>query len=222
MTDIALQLAALRQVAALSTHELAARTGLSQPRVSRVERGMARLSNDEVRRWCQVTGADWRTTERLVALNTAERRQSAGLKAVQTVKFGPDESVTISIGRDRVHVITQDRGLIESGDQAAHILSIVLLADLADSDSAESSTERLDHSDQAHSVRLDCPIRCLGLSRRTFNALKWGGDVRPVKISDLVALTEDDLRQFRNIGSSAVAEIKTKLADAGLRLAAEH
>ena len=62
---------------------------------------------------------------------------------------------------------------------------------------------------------LDSSITVLDPTVRTLNCL-WRAGINTV--SDLCALTEDDLRRVRNLGAKCVQEIKDKLAVHGLAL----
>lgn len=64
---------------------------------------------------------------------------------------------------------------------------------------------------------LDLPIEELGLSVRSLNCLKRAA-VR--KVGDLVNLSEEDVMKLKNFGQKSLVEIKEKLADYELSLAA--
>ncbi len=66
--QLAASLRALRQRAGLTGEELAGQTGLSQPKVSRIETGRSLPNLGEVRAWAQATGASEEELGELAAL----------------------------------------------------------------------------------------------------------------------------------------------------------
>lgn len=63
---------------------------------------------------------------------------------------------------------------------------------------------------------LDVPVDALGLSGRALNCLLDDPAIRSVR--QLLAQSEIDLLERRNLGSTTLFEIKQKLAEAGLQL----
>jgi transcriptional regulator with XRE-family HTH domain len=66
--QLAASLRALRQRAGLTGEQLAGQTGLSQPKVSRIETGRSLPNLEEVRAWAQATGASEEELGELAAL----------------------------------------------------------------------------------------------------------------------------------------------------------
>jgi transcriptional regulator with XRE-family HTH domain len=66
--QLGVELRKLRSLSGLSTRDLAARTGLSNARVSRVETGQSLLSLPEIRSWASAVAASPEAQERLVKL----------------------------------------------------------------------------------------------------------------------------------------------------------
>lgn len=67
----------------------------------------------------------------------------------------------------------------------------------------------------AHSALLDTPVTDFELSVRTRNALR---KMNIRTLGDLLKVTEAELRSFKNFGDASLEEIKTMLAQRGLRL----
>jgi DNA-directed RNA polymerase subunit alpha len=68
---------------------------------------------------------------------------------------------------------------------------------------------------EKHSVLLETPVTDFDLSVRTRNALR---KMNIRTLADLLQVTEAELRSFKNFGDSSLEEIKTMLAQRGLRL----
>lgn len=68
---------------------------------------------------------------------------------------------------------------------------------------------------EKHNALLDTPVTDFELSVRTRNALR---KMSIRTLGDLLKVTEAELRSFRNFGDSSIEEIKTMLAQKGLRL----
>ena len=66
----------------------------------------------------------------------------------------------------------------------------------------------------AASNELSTPIEDLDLTVRSYNCLKREGINT---VSELIALSEDQLMNIRNFGSKSVDEVREKLAGLGLR-----
>jgi DNA-directed RNA polymerase alpha subunit len=64
-------------------------------------------------------------------------------------------------------------------------------------------------------VKLNQPFRSLGLSVRAGRALDDAGFET---IADIVSKSEQEIRLIRDIGDLSLAELKERLADAGLKL----
>lgn len=75
-------------------------------------------------------------------------------------------------------------------------------------DEAEKRAEK-------HSALLDTPVTDFELSVRTRNALR---KMNIRTLGDLLKVTEAELRSFKNFGDASLEEIKTMLAQKGLRL----
>ncbi|MFA9479817.1 DNA-directed RNA polymerase subunit alpha C-terminal domain-containing protein [Phycisphaerales bacterium AB-hyl4] len=67
----------------------------------------------------------------------------------------------------------------------------------------------------AHNALLDTPVTDFELSVRTRNALR---KMNIRTLGDLLKVTEAELRSFKNFGDASLDEIKTMLAQRGLRL----
>jgi Bacterial RNA polymerase, alpha chain C terminal domain len=136
------------------------------------------------------------------------------LRAGRPVEVALAESVTISVRRAEVK-FTQDGQVAQIDDDAvATLLAVLLLRDLIGAGPATPV-----HPDGTHVITLDCPLRCLGLSRHAYRPLMLElRDRGPVTVRDLVASDEEDLRDIRNLGRGRIAEIKSKLAQAGFCL----
>ena len=72
-----------------------------------------------------------------------------------------------------------------------------------------------DASLEKQSAMLDTPVTDFDLSVRTRNALR---KMNIRTLSDLVATTEAELRNFKNFGEASIEEIRAMLAQRGLRL----
>ena len=59
---------------------------------------------------------------------------------------------------------------------------------------------------------LDAPIETLDLSPRAYNALKRSG---LLTVQQVLALSDEELRRLRNLGSRAFIEIKVTLVQRG-------
>jgi DNA-directed RNA polymerase subunit alpha len=68
---------------------------------------------------------------------------------------------------------------------------------------------------EKHNALLDTPVTDFELSVRTRNALR---KMNIRTLGDLLKVTEAELRSFRNFGDASLEEIKTMLAQKGLRL----
>ena len=68
---------------------------------------------------------------------------------------------------------------------------------------------------EKHSALLDTPVTDFELSVRTRNALR---KMNIRTLGDLLKVTEAELRSFKNFGDASLDEIKTMLAQKGLRL----
>jgi len=75
--------------------------------------------------------------------------------------------------------------------------------------------DELEKRNEKQSALLDTPVTDFELSVRTRNALRKM-DIRT--LGDLLKVTEAELRSFRNFGDASLDEIKTMLAQKGLRL----
>ena len=141
------------------------------------------------------------------------------LRSGQIVDIELAESFTVSVGLDSIHVTTPDSLTLRvDGDAESNLLMVLWLREMARTKFSELST--MGHSNRAHTVRLDCPITCLGLSQHACNPLKYEAYGQSLTVRNLVALTEEELLDYRNLGKVKIAEIKTKLAEAGFHLAA--
>jgi DNA-directed RNA polymerase subunit alpha len=82
-----------------------------------------------------------------------------------------------------------------------------------------SDDMEIDEEQDAGVVRdralLDTPVTDFDLSVRTRNAIR---KMSIRTLADLLAVTEAELRNFKNLGESSIDEIKTMLAQRGLRL----
>lgn len=80
--------------------------------------------------------------------------------------------------------------------------------------------EAADHARQVHGTHfLDMSIDELILSVRAYNCLRRAGIDT---IGDLLNKTELDLHKVRNLGAKSIEEIKTRLAEKGLRMKTEE
>lgn len=104
------------------------------------------------------------------------------------------------------------KGTVDDAVTAARSKAAALLEDLegAETDSA------------AHDgpVRPDCPLKCLGLSSRAFNALRrfenWSKLDAPSTVGEVAALASaSKLEDARHLGVKGVAEIEQALRLAG-------
>ncbi len=68
---------------------------------------------------------------------------------------------------------------------------------------------------EKHNVLLETPVTDFDLSVRTRNSLR---KMNIRTLADLLQMTEAELRSFKNFGESSLEEIKTMLAQRGLRL----
>jgi len=75
--------------------------------------------------------------------------------------------------------------------------------------------DEMEKRHEKQSALLDTPVTDFELSVRTRNALRKM-DIRT--LGDLLKVTEAELRSFRNFGDASLEEIKTMLAQKGLRL----
>ena len=69
--------------------------------------------------------------------------------------------------------------------------------------------------DEKHLALLDTPVTDFELTVRTRNALR---KMNIRTLGDLLKVTEPELRSFKNLGDASLEEIKTMLAQRGLRL----
>ncbi|MFC9973478.1 DNA-directed RNA polymerase subunit alpha C-terminal domain-containing protein [Spirillospora sp. NPDC127200] len=61
-----------------------------------------------------------------------------------------------------------------------------------------------------------CPLRCLGLPPRPFNALRWNTERKPRTVGDVLSLLEScDLGEVRNMGTKSVEAVQRALLRAG-------
>ena len=65
------------------------------------------------------------------------------------------------------------------------------------------------------SLPVDIPLSVLGLSMRTYNALRRSGYIT---VGEVIQSTEEEIASIRNIGAKSIAELKEALARYGLRL----
>jgi DNA-directed RNA polymerase alpha subunit len=71
----------------------------------------------------------------------------------------------------------------------------------------------------------DCPIECLELSARTYNAVRKGCGMEPdpETVGDLIRLWRRGLLpDVRNVGPRAISEVEVRLVFAGLDLGQHH
>jgi len=88
------------------------------------------------------------------------------------------------------------------------VKDITASKDMAIDDEAEKRLEK-------HSALLDTPVTDFELSVRTRNALR---KMNIRTLADLLKVTEAELRGFKNFGDASLDEIKSMLAQRGLRL----
>jgi DNA-directed RNA polymerase alpha subunit len=141
------------------------------------------------------------------------------LRDGQSVRVALGAVVVISIGVGAVHV--NDHGQIEE-DAVSTLLAVLQLRDIARRETGRLPVPPDAHTVSWHTVHLGCPIACLKLSKRPYNALhyKFRSNSEQATVANLLALNEQDLHDIRNLGPIGIEEITTKLATAGFRLGA--
>lgn len=75
---------------------------------------------------------------------------------------------------------------------------------------------------ESHIRTLTTPLKEIGLSTRTLNAIRshiWSKHQETPCVKDLISMNRDELAYVRNIGKSAIEEVETLLATHGLALA---
>lgn len=107
-------LAALRRVARVTGQDLARELGISQAKISKIERGAVRVSEEDTRRIAQAVGARGETVKDLAARAAALRMRPA--KALRVVQPAPSGSeITIQRPADDRRVPNQMEVAIREG-----------------------------------------------------------------------------------------------------------
>ena len=100
------------------------------------------------------------------------------------------------------------------GTDPNHLRACLFIKDIV---SAKRMVIDDDHEEQLDedTVVLDTPVTDFDLTVRTRNSLR---KMNMRTLADLLRITEADLRSYKNFGESSIEEIKTMLAQRGLRL----
>ena len=100
------------------------------------------------------------------------------------------------------------------GTDPNHLRACLFIKDIA---SAKRMVIDDDHEEQLDedTVVLDTPVTDFDLTVRTRNSLR---KMNMRTLADLLRITEVELRSYKNFGESSIEEIKTMLAQRGLRL----
>ena len=100
------------------------------------------------------------------------------------------------------------------GTDPNHLRACLFIKDIA---SAKRMVIDDDHEEQLDedTVVLDTPVTDFDLAVRTRNSLR---KMNMRTLADLLRITEVELRSYKNFGESSIEEIKTMLAQRGLRL----
>ena len=118
---------------------------------------------------------------------------------------------------DKLIVVVETKPSVEPRDAVASAGStLVELFGLAKELNAEAEGIEIGPApvEVAASNELSTPIEDLDLTVRSYNCLKREGINT---VSELIALSEDQLMNIRNFGSKSVDEVREKLASLGLR-----
>jgi transcriptional regulator with XRE-family HTH domain len=122
------ELRQLRKAAGLSQAEAASRTGWSQSKVSKSERGATLLPPEDVRVWARLTGADQETSDRLVGLavdlNTEDADWSAdeGEFAERNIYIGDVERDSAGLRNFQPSAVS---GLLQTADYARRVMTLL-------------------------------------------------------------------------------------------------
>jgi hypothetical protein len=104
--------------------------------------------------------------------------------------------------------------------QASELIHDLMVRRLVSDDEAVAEIGTAMHGYRGTPVTEDCPVRCLGLTARSYNAVMRGyrdPDERPTTVGDMIRLLyEDRLRDFRNVGPRVIGELEARLVFAGL------
>ncbi|MDO0938656.1 helix-turn-helix transcriptional regulator [Streptomyces sp. DG2A-72] len=150
---VAQRLRELRAEAGLTGTELAARCGWTHPKTSRIENARTPPSPDDIRRWCQVCGADDQAADIIAQSHNAEsmyvewRRQlRSGLKQLQNSYVPLFQATSIF----RVYSATLVPGLLQTEGYATGLMTLIAGFREIPNDVAEAVAARLERSRVVH------------------------------------------------------------------------
>lgn len=147
--SIAEKLREIRRDAGLTGREVAVRAGWQPSKISRIQNATTPPSDDDIRTWCTVCGADDRIPDLLAANRTADsmyvewrRVQRSGLRRLQESRIPLYERTT----RFRVYSSTVIPGFVQTHEYAAALLGNVARVHGAPDDVADAASARVERS----------------------------------------------------------------------------
>jgi transcriptional regulator with XRE-family HTH domain len=124
--QLAASLRALRQRAGLTGEELAGRTGLSQPKVSRIETGRSLPNLEEVRAWARATGASEDEVAELAALLEQLATSATSWRILHRLGLAGKQQEIAELERQAKRITTFQPvmvpGLLQTADYARRVI----------------------------------------------------------------------------------------------------
>ncbi|MFI9237833.1 helix-turn-helix domain-containing protein [Streptomyces sp. NPDC053079] len=143
----------IRKDAGLTGHELAARAGWHASKSSRIENARTPPSDDDVRTWCRVCGADDQADDLIAANRSADsmyvqwkRLQRTGSRRLQESRVPLYESTQ----QFRVYCSNVIPGLLQTEAYATALFALISRAQGTPDDSAEAAAARVARSRVIH------------------------------------------------------------------------